>query len=83
EGRNKFKKYFEYLQHDKGILKEKLVNDEYCDEFYNTRNLVYVACSRAIKNLKILYLDDVSDIQYGIKTIFEEPLEWECSIINK
>lgn len=79
-GRNKFKKYFEHLQYDKHIQNEKLDDDEYSDEFYNTRNLVYVACSRAMKNLKILYLDDISDIQHGIKTIFEEQLEWESSL---
>ncbi len=80
-GRNKFKKYFEHLQCDRNIQIEKLVDDEYCEEFYNTRNLVYVACSRAIKKLKILYLDDVSDIEQGVKTIFEKKLEWNKPII--
>jgi len=77
-GRNKFKKYFEHLQHDKNIQDQKLDDDEYSDEFYNTRNLVYVACSRAMRNLKVLYLDDISDIQHGINTIFEEQLVWEA-----
>jgi DNA helicase-2/ATP-dependent DNA helicase PcrA len=77
EGKNKFKKYFEHLQYDKKVQDEKLKDDKYSDEFYNTRNLVYVACSRAIKNLKVLYLDDISDIQKGIKTVFEEQLEWK------
>ena len=80
KGKNKFKNYFEHLQYDKGIQDEKLGDDKYSDEFFNTRNLVYVACSRAMKNLKILYLDDICDIQLGIKTIFEEPLVWETQL---
>lgn len=39
-------------------------------EFTKTRNLVYVACSRAIKNLRILYLDDTSVCKDGIEAIF-------------
>ena len=44
-------------------------------EFTKTRNLVYVACSRAIKNLRILYLDDTSVCKDRIEAIF-------CSISN-
>lgn len=80
EGINKFKKYFEHLQYEQNIQNEKLDNDEYSEEFHNTRNLVYVACSRAVKNLKIIYLDDISGIQNGIKTIFKEQLAWEPNI---
>jgi DNA helicase-2/ATP-dependent DNA helicase PcrA len=76
-GKNKFKKYFEHLQYNKNIQDEKLEDDEYCTEFYNTKNLIYVACSRAKRNLKVLYLNDITDIQTGIKTIFEEQLPWE------
>ena len=36
----------------------------------SARNLLYVACSRAIKNLRILYLDSVSDFEDSIKDIF-------------
>ena len=49
------------------------------DKFINTRNLLYVACSRAIKNLRILYLDDVSDFQSGIENIFVEVLEFDIT----
>lgn len=49
------------------------------DKFINTRNLLYVACSRAIKNLRILYLDDVSDFQSGIENIFGEVLEFDIT----
>ena len=44
-------------------------------EFTNTKNLLYVACSRAIKNLRILYLDDVSTFQDEVKLIFGEIYE--------
>ncbi|MBK2257670.1 UvrD-helicase domain-containing protein [Francisella philomiragia] len=47
------------------------------EEFINTRNLLYVACSRAIKNLRILYLDDVSSFNENIKQIFGEIKEFE------
>ena len=36
----------------------------------NTKNLLYVACSRARKNLKIFYLVDVSSFRNGIESIF-------------
>jgi DNA helicase-2/ATP-dependent DNA helicase PcrA len=39
-------------------------------QLYNTRNLLYVSCSRAIKNLRILYLDDISEFKKGIENIF-------------
>ena len=38
----------------------------------NTKNLLYVACSRARKNLKIFYLDDVTTFKDGIENIFSE-----------
>lgn len=43
-------------------------NQDESDE--NTKNLLYVACSRPKKNLKIFYLDDVTDFIDGIESIF-------------
>lgn len=40
------------------------------EEFEQTKNLLYVACSRAIKNLRILYLDDVTDFKDALLEIF-------------
>lgn len=40
------------------------------EKHINTKNLLYVACSRAIKNLRVLYLDDISEIKEGIEKIF-------------
>lgn len=38
----------------------------------NTKNLLYVACSRARKNLRIFYLDDVTSFRNSIESIFGE-----------
>jgi DNA helicase-2/ATP-dependent DNA helicase PcrA len=46
------------------------VNPNAGDE--NTKNLLYVACSRAKKNLRVFYLDDVSSFRNGIESIFGE-----------
>ena len=40
--------------------------------FNNTKNLLYVSCSRSIKNLRILYLNDVAEFKDGLKSIFGE-----------
>ena len=41
-------------------------------KFENTKNLLYVSCSRAIKNLRILYLDDTTSFKIGIEEMFGE-----------
>jgi DNA helicase-2/ATP-dependent DNA helicase PcrA len=46
------------------------LNDDELSKYTNTKNLLYVSCSRAIKNLRILYLDDISDFRDGIESIF-------------
>ena len=40
------------------------------DIFLNTKNLMYVSCSRAISNLRILYLDETAEFEKGIESIF-------------
>ena len=42
----------------------------------STKNLLYVACSRARKNLKIFYLDDATSFRSGIETIFGNVQEY-------
>jgi len=65
-GRNKnyFNNYFLELDNNREVPKE------YAKEFEQTKNLLYVACSRAIKNLRILYLDDTSNFNAGVEKIF-------------
>lgn len=49
-------------------------NPNYGDE--NTKNLLYVACSRARKKLRIFYLDDITSFRSGIESIFGTALEF-------
>jgi DNA helicase-2/ATP-dependent DNA helicase PcrA len=81
KNRNKFKNYFEVLQsfgregnHSFSDVKAETIH-------LNTQNLLYVACSRAIKNLRILYLDDVSTIEDGITSIFGECKQWQIQSV--
>ncbi|ELB1139173.1 ATP-dependent helicase [Vibrio parahaemolyticus] len=74
--RNKFKNYFDLLQKT-GEEKDTLLSDQdFKNRHTNTKNLLYVACSRAVKNLKVLYLDDISEIRNGIEHIFGEVNPW-------
>lgn len=41
------------------------------------QNLLYVACSRAIKNLRVFYIDDVSSFSRGIISIFGKVHDFE------
>jgi DNA helicase II / ATP-dependent DNA helicase PcrA len=64
--KNKFKNYFSSLSADANIQ----VKDAEDKELENTRNLFYTACSRARKNLWILYLDDITGIRDKIELLF-------------
>ena len=64
---NKFSNFFKILSNP-----SQLTAPEEIQQFNNTRNLVYVACSRARRNLKILYLDDSTSFNDGINQIFGE-----------
>jgi Superfamily I DNA and RNA helicases len=73
---DKFKNYFNTVQQS-AEGKEPLFSDTEAERKHiNTQNLLYVACSRAIKNLRVLYLDDISEIKNGIETIFGESEPW-------
>ena len=62
--RNKFPYFFENYQNEDSLNGNDLV------KYTNTKNLLYVSCSRVKYNLRILYLDDVSDFSSGIESIF-------------
>lgn len=62
--KNKFSSFFE--NYDTELNGAELI------KYTNTKKLLYVSCSRAIKNLRILYLDDISSFQNGIENIFGE-----------
>lgn len=66
KNRKKFSSYFENVGNKKTLdEKEEL-------KFENTKNLLYVSCSRSIKNLRIYYMDDISTFRIGIEKIFGE-----------
>ena len=69
--KNKFSSFFRNHKDRENIQGEDLL------KFNNTKNLLYVSCSRAIKNLRILYLDDISEFKDGIKNIFDEVYQYE------
>lgn len=74
--KDKFKNYFKVLQESTEKREQLFSEPEIKETHINTQNLLYVACSRAIKNLRVLYLDDISEIENGIKAIFGECKPW-------
>lgn len=76
KNKDKFKNYFNAIQQDEKE-RERLFSDQKVKEKHiNTQNLLYVACSRAIQNLRVLYLDDISEIKEGIDAIFVKSKLW-------
>lgn len=65
QNRNMFSNYFKNVL----SIDEDMSSNE---KFIKTRNLLYVSCSRARKNLSILYLDNVTEFKEGIEKIFGE-----------
>lgn len=63
---NYFGKFFENYQR-----RENLTGVDK-NAYESVRNLLYVSCSRAIKNLRILFFDDINQIQNSIEEIFGE-----------
>ncbi len=47
-----------------------LPNEDEKVKFNKIRNLLYVSCSRAVKNLRILYIDDISEFNNSIEKLF-------------
>lgn len=67
---NFFNFYFEHYDNIEDLGKNELI------KFEQAKNLLYVACSRAIKNLRILYLDDITGIESNITQIFGGSLKF-------
>lgn len=70
--RNKFPYFFNNYSNE-----SNLIGDDK-EKFVNTKNLLYVSCSRAIKNLRIFYIDDISVFRSGIKSIFGDIYEYQA-----
>lgn len=65
---NKFMDYFISLN-------SKVSLDETSSEYrklLNTQNLLYVAFSRAVSNLRVLYLDDISSFKDSLEGLFNQ-----------
>lgn len=71
--RNKFLNYFSNVVEPSGLTGDVRW------KFENTKNLLYVSCSRAINNLRILYLDDITKSKAGIEHIFGETFPYHSS----
>lgn len=66
--KNKFMDYFMSLN-------SKVSLDETSSEYrklLNTQNLLYVAFSRAVSNLRVLYLDDISSFKDSLEGLFNQ-----------
>lgn len=74
--KDKFKNYFKFVQENIEGNSQFISGSDEEKNHINTKNLLYVACSRAIKNLRVLYLDDISEIVSGINAIFGECKPW-------
>ncbi|WP_182417989.1 UvrD-helicase domain-containing protein [Bartonella sp. HY038] len=80
KNRNKFLDYFKSLSSDNTQGNDKLLDEVALSKLENTQNLIYVACSRARKNLYILYLDDIGEIKENITHLFAPPQIWKSTI---
>jgi DNA helicase-2/ATP-dependent DNA helicase PcrA len=59
-----FSNFFENYPSPEGLTEK----EEH--EFHQTKNLLYVSCSRAIKNLRLLYTDETTGFESKIQSIF-------------
>lgn len=46
--------------------------EQVSDKYEKGRNILYVAITRAIKNLRVLYIDDFEEIKDGIKKFLKK-----------
>lgn len=73
---NKFGRTSYFDSYFKNRSKESELEGRMLADFEAAKNLLYVASSRAIKNLAIYYIDDIKDFEEGIKDVFGESMEY-------
>ena len=73
--KDKFSSFFKHYENANSLGEEDMIR------FNNTKNLLYVSCSRAIKNLRILYLDNVAEFRRGIESIFGTSISYQSKSI--
>lgn len=64
KNRNYFNFYFDNFKNPNAL--EETDKQKY----KKIQNLLYVSCSRAIKNLRVIYIDDTTEFEKGIEGIF-------------
>lgn len=69
---SKFGKRGEFFGNLLKVLNEKNENSEIGTEIEEARNLLYVAVTRAIQNLCIVYFDDIDEIRDNVVSVFGE-----------
>jgi DNA helicase-2/ATP-dependent DNA helicase PcrA len=62
---------------DKGLFKNYFMNyeeneEQVSDKYERGRNILYVAVTRAIKNLRVLYIDDFKEVKGGMEKVFKK-----------
>lgn len=73
---NNFGRVSHFDNYFKNRLRKIELEDSILSNHRKAENLLYVATSRAIKNLAIYYIDDIKDFKEGIKDVFGEPNEY-------
>ena len=64
------KRYFDFFFENYNKIDE--LDDFKKNKYEKIRNLLYVSVTRAIKNLRILYIDDISNFSDNLSNIFGE-----------
>lgn len=68
-GRTYFNHYFKNRSNVEKLAARELKT------YKEVQNLLYVATSRAIRNLRILYLDDITEFSESVRDVFGEPIQ--------
>lgn len=67
---NKFGKEPYFNNYFSSVIQDKKIADKALKNVKAAQNLLYVATSRAIKNLRVYYVDCIEDFKEGVESIF-------------
>lgn len=73
---HKFGRHSYFEDFFKNNLREDTLDIEELVNFNKAKNLLYVAASRAIINLRVFYIDDITELIPGVKSIFGKPSKY-------
>ena len=57
--------------------------DQISSKYEKGRNILYVAVTRAIKNLRVLYIDDLEEIRDSMEEVFGKAYEFSNEITRE